>query len=180
MAATTTTVSSGATVVFDVEHTFGVETNSWRSAIRVDQVPRIRTFKTMFSSIVLTKVTCHVRQANLVNEDGLTTQGHLYFALIPSAKNSDAATGTSPSVVDGVPNKQTFPLSNVSQSVADFGFDLSGYETDLAQDPRRGQGVVLWAGNTGVQASSGSSDNMLAAVVTWRMVVECSGSSTLW
>jgi len=173
-------VTSDTVVTFKVEHTFGIETLNWRNALRVDQVPRIKVFKTMFSSIRLTSVECHVRQANLVSDEGLTSTGHLYFALIPTAKNSDASTGTSPSVVDGVPNKQTFALSGTSQSVANFSFDLSGYETDLAQDPRRGQGVVLWAGNTGVQASSGSSDNILAAVATWKFVVECSGSSTLW
>jgi len=175
------TVSSPSVHKEIAEVFFGMKTGSFRGVIRLDQSSRVTTLKTIFSSIVVTKVQCEVRQSALIgtDDDDILSSGHIYVALIPTGKNTDAATGLNSTQVNIVPNKQSFPLSSDSQVSRVFDFDLTGYETDLASDPRRQQGVVLWIGNSGVgKVSTGPEVEILRS--TWRVWLECSGNSTLW
>jgi len=169
--------------VFKFEHEMFI-TSDWRASIRADHIPKVQQLKTLFGQIELLNVHAEIRQHGLVGDElgNIASNGHIFLALIPTARNTDARAGTSATVVSGVPNKQTFPLTGEGQSVKVFNFDLQGYETDLAQDPRRGQGVVLWVGNSGVSIrdSKSSPANGVICSVTWRAEVRCSGSSNLW
>jgi len=163
-----------------IEHSMIVKSNTTRHAIRADSVASIVDYKAMFASITLTGVSCEVRQSAIVgNDEGdLYTTGHIFLAIIPTGKNTDAQSGTSAEVVHAVPRKSTFPLSSGQQSVALFNFDLNGYEVDLAQDPRRQQGPVLWVGNSGVKGRGPKPVEICS--MTWRLQVRCTGGSTLW
>jgi len=178
----TAVVSSPAVHKEISEVYFGMKTGSYRGAINLAQASRIVTLKTVFSSIMIARIQCEVRQGSLVGSEAgdLVPGGHIYVALIPTGKNTDAATGTSSSQVNVVPNKQSFPLSTESQMTRVFDFDLAGYELDLAADPRRQQGVVLWSGNSGVSRSTSSKVELEIIHMTWRVWLECSGNSVLW
>jgi len=140
----------------------------------------IDTLKEMYATIELTSLSCDVIQSTMVGDDAtdLVVNGTCFLGLVPTAKDTEAASGTNAATIISVPKKHAFPLSGTDQVVRTFVFDLKGYELDLAQDPRRGQGPVLWIGNTGV----GSSGTNIAPIMTviWKGSVTCSGSSSLW
>lgn len=163
-----------------VEVAWTMRTGVFRSSQLLQNNLKVVNLKTMFGEILIRKVSCELRQDAMIGDsDGdIQSTGHVYCALIPSSKNTDTAVGTSANVVNSVPNKQAFPLSAQSQCNQVFNFDLEGYELDLAQDPRKGQGVCLYLGNSGI-VSMGSSEVNLCSV-TWRVELECTGSSTLW
>jgi len=167
--------------IFEIEYEMTIMTSQYRSAQRADTIPRVKLLKTLYSELTVQKVECEVRQCNLVGiEPGeLDPKGHIFVALIPSNMNTDAATGNLPAIVSSVPRKQTFPLSKTNQNVNTFVMNLVGYEVDLGQDPRKGQGIVLWCGNSGVAAAD-DSGNLDVCSVTWRLQVAASGVSNLW
>jgi len=169
--------------VFKFEHEMFI-TSDFRASIRADHIPKVQQLKTLFSEIELLNVNAEIRQHGVIGDEpgNILSNGHIFLAVIPTARNTDARAGTSSTVVSGVPNKQAFPLTGEGQSVKVFSFDLVGYEVDLAQDPRRGQGVVLWVGNSGVSIRDlkASGTNGVICSVTWRAEVRCSGSSNLW
>jgi len=163
------------------EVSMSVLTGSWRNAVRLDSVARIAAYKTMFGSIVVEKIEAEVRQDTLAGgtNSTLCPSGHIYVAIIPSGKNTDAAAGTSADVINRVRNKQTFALSSIQQNNMLFNFDLEGFEVDLAQDPRKQQGVVLWIGNSGVTVYANQAEKMICTA-TFRCTIACTGKSTLW
>jgi len=167
--------------VFVIEFQMLISTGTWRSTMRIDRMPKIRTMKTMFSIIELTKVSCEVRQNSLIGDgdDNVTPDGHIFVALIPTARDADSFSGNDAATVSNVPAKSTFPLHGQAQNNHVFNFDLSGYELDLGQDPRRGQGPVFWCGNTGV-ASNVAGAVLGICSITWRIEVQCSGISVLF
>lgn len=177
-----TSVQSPAVHREILEVNFAIKTGDWRTSIRLDNSSRATTLKTIFSSIVVTKIECELRQDTFCGTEvgELRPQGHIYVALIPTGKNTPVATGTNLGTVTSVPNKQSFPLSSDVQASRTYQFDLNGYELDLAQDPRRNQGLVLWIGNSGVIAYGTPPNPLQICSSTWRVWVECTGNSVLW
>jgi len=164
---------------FTVEYTTTIKTNEFRKATRVADFTGITVMKSMFASVTLLSLTCEARQNALAGttEGDLELAGHIFVAVIPSNKNTDSATGTNSGTVTSVPNKKTFPLALSGQSNHVFDFNLSGYELDLAVDARRGAAPVAWIGNSGVR---GAMSDVTVCTVTWRAMVQCSGSTPLW
>jgi len=165
---------------FMVEHTFTITTGSHRASIKFSDFPRISTLRSLFASVVLQDVAVEVRQNTLTGGDdgNLFSLGHIFVAIIPTNRDTDAASGASSQIVSNVPNKQTFPLSSTQQSNEVFQFNLDGYELDLAQDPRRGAGPVAWIGNSGVSYAGKTAKPICTS--TWRIKVACSGSTPIW
>lgn len=176
------TVDSLSVSTFVVEHSLTHTTGTRRSALKFSEFPRISTLKTLFASVKMTHVVAELRQStNVGSEDGeLHLGGHIYIAIIPTSRDTDAATGGTDVVVQNVPNKQTFPLSSSQQSNEIFNFKLDGYELDLAQDPRRGAGPVAWVGNSGVSKVGKVTGQLPICVITWRITVQCSGVTPVW
>lgn len=181
------TLSPSRTVGFSshseiIEINFSMNTGSFRGAVRVDDCVRAKTLKTIFGSIKVDSIECEVRQETLVGpeQDDLIPSGHIFVAIIPTGKNTDVATGTTSGVILMVPNKQSFPLSAQTQTSRVFHFDITGYESDLAVEPRKQQGIVVWCGNTGVTKKPEHKANLPICTLTWRVRVSCSGNSTLW
>jgi len=166
---------------FSVEHTLSIKTGQHRVSLKLSDFAQIYVLRSLFASVVVTEVTAEARQAADVHTDPGTLRptGHVFLAMIPSRKDTDADTGTSRDVVIKVPNKQTFPLSSNEQKNSVFNFNLLGFEVDLAQDPRRGAGPVAWIGNSGITTATGGVAVSIATV-TWRIRVSCSGSTALW
>lgn len=163
---------------FQVEYTHSLSTGRFRTSLKFSDFPRVSTLRSLFASVKLESVVAEVRQDADVSSDALVLGGHVFVAIIPTCKDSDAATGSTNLVVSNVPNKQTFPLSSASQNNEIFNFNLSGFEVDLAQDPRRGAGPVAWIGNSGITKSG--SDHLSICTVTWRVTVACSGHTPNW
>jgi len=173
-------VSGVSTNEFVVEYTHIFTTGAFRHSIKFSDFPKIATLKTLFASVVLSNVVAEIRQnTDIGTEDGqLMTNGHVFVAIIPTLRDTDATSGSTSQIVGNVPNKQTFPLSSSQQANEIFNFNLSGYEVDLAQDPRRGAGPVAWLGNSGV-AKVGT-QQLPICTCTWRVTVTCSGSTPIW
>lgn len=163
---------------FSVEYTHSLQTGKFRTSIKFSDFPRVSTLRSLFASVKITSIVAEVRQDSDVSDAGLVLGGHVFVAVIPTCKDSDAMTGASSLIVSSVPNKQTFPLSSASQSNAIFNFNLNGYEIDLAQDPRRGAGPVAWLGNSGI--TKGGANHINICTVTWRITVDCSGHTPAW
>lgn len=144
-------------------------------------IEAVQTLKKMYSRIELIEVKCDVTQATLAGnvKTTLNLGGSLFVGMIPSGKDTDIDSGTNTTTIVTVPRKKIMPLSTTEQSTREFTMDLSGYELDLAQDPRRNQGPVFWVGNSGVGIYSGSEALPIVAIM-WRGKLKCSGSSTLW
>lgn len=171
--------STSHTIYF--EHSWQHKVTLWRQAVRLDQTARARILKTIYGSVIVKSIRAEMRQDSLFGfEDGntLCATGHMFIGLVPSVKNTDAATGTSADVVNAVPGKFSFPMSSTELKTFSYEFDLTGYELDLAQDPRRGAGIVLWTGNSGIKKNT--KDEMPIASVSWKIVVDCSEPSVLW
>jgi len=165
---------------FIVEHSFMFETGKHRLGVKFSDFPKISTLKSLFASVVVTNVVAEIRQNTMASgEDGfLNPSGHIFVGLIPTNRDSEAFSGSTALIVCSVPNKQTFPLSSTTQSNEVFNFNLNGYELDLAQDPRRGAGPVAWLGNSGVK--SAGKVVLPICTVTWRISVDCAGTTPLW
>jgi hypothetical protein len=163
-----------------IEVNWAVSTGTFRSALVLQQAARAKVLNTIFGSIKVEAIKCEVRQDTLVgNEDGqLLPSGHIFVGLVPTSKNTDALTGASASVVCAVPNKQSFPLSSTEQTSRVYTMDLAGYETDIACDPRRGAGLVLWLGNSGIKHIGKTTTPVVS--VTWKIWVACSGDTAIW
>lgn len=171
------TVNHPGVATFDVEYTTNIQTGQFRRAVLLSEFPRISTLKTFYASVKVVSLTAEARQVCLVGEQDteVAASGHIFVAVIPSVKNTDSHTGSSAQIVNNVPNKQTFPLSGNSQNDKTFNFNLEGYESDLAADPRRGAGPVAWIGNSGITFNGGG--ETIICSVTWRAKVECSGAT---
>jgi len=146
---------------------------------------KVQALVSLFAKVELVALEAEVRQDRLIGDDpgDLKPQGHVYIGLIPTSRDTDGWTGTDADKVNAVPNKQTIPLSSVEQANRTFHFRLEGFELDLAQDPRRGAGVVCWVGNSGVQMLPFSDKKITSSPVcsvTWRLVLQCSGETALW
>lgn len=167
---------------FDVEYTSSIKTGEYRSAVKFTDFPRISTLKSLFASVMVEHIEAEVRQNSMegTEEGQIQCLGHIYVAIIPTNKDADHSSGSSNAIVNNVPNKQTFPISSVSQMNSVFQFNLKGYELDLAQDPRRGAGPVAWLGNSGITKTGEKSASKTIATATWRLKVRCSGSTPLW
>jgi len=175
-------LGGGATRTEKVEHHMVFTTGLHRSAMRVDMIEKVLLLRSMFSSVVVLSVRAEVRQNALIGGDAdeVIPTGHLYVALIPTMKDTESSSGTDGMIILKVPRKQTFALSSVTQNNQVFDFSLEGYETDVAQDPRRGQGVVLWVGNSGINRHKGAGPHFPICTITWYIDLACSGVSTLW
>jgi len=175
------TMTQATGVVVSCEYSTCIATGASRAAIAFNQMPDVIRLKALFSEIIVSDVRAELRQDALIGPDSmdLIANGRIYAAVIPSGKNTDAASGTNADKVMSVRRKQAFPLSSVTQSNAVFSFELSGFELDLAQDPRRQQGPVAWLGNTGVQAAK-KDEKFSICSVTWYFKCTCSGVAALW
>jgi len=171
---------------FNIEHTFGVTTAEWRSAVNLADFPAVVTLRSLFASVVVKEVIVECRQDTLVGASvsTLNANGHIFVAMIPSGKDTDAATGSTAAIVMAVPRKQTFGLSVDHQVNQVFHMSLSGFEADLAQDPRRNAGPDAWLGNSGVRAyapaGGGATPIKSVCTSTWRVSVECTGATPDW
>lgn len=168
------------TNTWTIEQSMTISTGASRAALPICDFAKVRTLRSLFASVEITKVAAEVRQNCMIgDEEGdLSARGHIYISLIPSSSNSDALSGSAPSVILAVPNKMVFPLDTASQSVRTYDFPLLGYELDVAQDPRRGAAPVVWVGNTGVSAKGKS--QLTICTVTWRVTISCSGDTAVW
>jgi len=169
-----------ATSTFDVEYSATLATGVYKSSIKLSDFPRVSTLRSLFASVMVTNITAEMRQDTLVGEETgfLHAAGHIFVAIIPTIKDTDSGSGSTPLIVNNVPNKQTFAISSSAQSNSIFQFNLAGYELDLAQDPRRGAGPVAWLGNSGIKRRGTAEVNI--CTVTWRLSVACSGPTPLW
>lgn len=167
---------------FNVEYSQTFNTGSWRTSTKVSDFPRVVAMRSMFAKVDVVSLSAEVRQNAFVGGEAhdLDVKGHIFLALIPTCKDTDAATGASAAVVTAVPNKFTFPLSSTSQNCEVLNFPLVGFETDVAQDPRRGAGIVAWIGNSGAQVHNGVRTALPICTVTWRLTLQCSGATTTW
>jgi len=166
---------------FDVEYSSTLTTAHKRLSTKLSDFPRIITLKTLFASVKVVSINAEIRQDTMLSSsDGyISASGHIYVAIIPTVKDTDSSSGSTTAIMNNVPNKQTFPLSEMTQMNSVFHFNLNGYELDLAQDPRRGAGPVAWLGNSGV-TRSGKGEHVQICTVTWRLTVACSGATPLW
>jgi len=190
MASESSTLSPAPNLVgtnqFEVEYSSTLATGAWRKAVKVSEFPRIATLRNYFASVVVQRITAEVRQDTLAGTDTgcISTRGHIYVALIPTLRNTDAESGSTREIVNNVPNKMTFPISTAAQANETFEFNLTGFELDLAQDPRRGAGIVAWIGNSGITTIRDREDTdkstLPIATVTWRIQIECTGTTSLW
>lgn len=175
------TVDNISTSVFDVEFSQTMMTGTYRSSCKFSDFPRISTLRSLFASVIVQRVVAEARQDTLASDDQegmVSPSGHIYIAIIPTIKDTDSATGSTGVIVNNVPSKQTFPLASNVQSNVTFSFNLTGFEVDLAQDPRRGAGPVAWIGNSGVKRNG--KIEVPICTVTWRISVACSGPTPLW
>jgi len=168
-------------VVIPCEHSIPMSTGSYRAALAFNLMPDVVALKKSFSEIIVTNVRAEVRQDSLLGTDSLdvTSSGRVFVAVIPSGKNTDAASGTNASTVMSVRRKRVFPLSSTIQESKEYKFNLTGFETDVAQDPRRQQGLVAWLGNTGITAAV-KGETFVFVSVTWFFDCECTGIAAIW
>lgn len=158
-----------------------LSTGAFRAALAFNLMSDVVNLKKNFSEIVITNVRAEVRQDNLIGSEtgDIVGTGRVFVAVIPSGKNTDAASGTNGATVMSVRRKQAFPLSSTAQQNEVFDFNLVGFETDVAQDPRRQQGPVAWIGNTGIVAAI-KGENFQFVSVTWYFDCVCSGAAANW
>lgn len=168
-------------VVMPCEHSMQLNTGAFRAALAFNLMPDVVALKRNFSEVVITNVRAEVRQEHMVGNDSgqVFASGRVFVAVIPSGKNTDAASGTNGGVVMSVRRKQAFPLSSTVQENKVYAFDLLGFETDVAQDPRRQQGPVAWLGNTGIAAAT-KGETFPFVSVTWYFDCICSGIAASW
>lgn len=168
-------------VVMPCEHSMQMNTGAFRAALAFNLMPDVVILKRNFSEIIISNVRAEVRQENMIGSDSgdVFANGRVFVAIIPSGKNTDAASGTNGGVVMSVRRKQAFPLSSTTQENKVFSFDLSGFEIDVAQDPRRQQGPVAWLGNTGITAAI-KGETFPFVSVTWYFDCICSGIAASW
>lgn len=168
-------------VLISCEHSMVMPTGTYRAALAFNLMSDVVNMRRIFSEVVISNVRAEVRQDALIGTDSgdISAHGRIYVAVIPSGKNTDAASGKDAGIVMQVRRKQAFPLSSVMQENKVFGFELSGFEIDLAQDPRRQQGPVAWIGNTGIIAAS-KGEQFSICSVTWYFDCLCSGVAANW
>lgn len=168
-------------VIIACEHSLAMPTGQYRAAIAFNLMPDVVNLKKNFSEVIISDVRCEARQDSLISDDsgGLRASGRIYIGVIPSGKNTDSASGTNAGVVMNVRRKQAFPLSSVTQENKVFQFDLTGFEVDVAQDPRRQQGPVAWVGNTGIAAFT-KGEQFSICSLTWYFNCTCSGVAATW
>jgi len=168
-------------VVMPCEHTMTLNTGSFRAALAFNLMPDVIALKKNFSEIIVSNVRAEMRQDAMIGTESLevVARGRVFVAVIPSGKNTDAASGTNPSTVLTVRRKQAFPLSSTVQENKVFAFDLTGFEVDVAQDPRRQQGLVAWVGNTGIIAAA-KGETFPFVSVTWYFDCACTGIAASW
>jgi hypothetical protein len=141
----------------------------------------VRTLATIFSSVVITRAHCRAVQVNLADGRIINSNGHVYFGIVPSVKNTAVTVGHSARVIGSVRRRHVLPLSENQQVVVEAEVPVDGYETDLVCDPRRGAGVVLWQAHTGITpGTTTTAPNRTIATFTWTICVECSGKSVVW
>nr|QDH89941.1 MAG: hypothetical protein H3RhizoLitter14102_000002 [Riboviria sp.] len=167
---------------FEFEHAMTFMPGEKRWSKKVSTVPIVTTLKQMYTSVELVSLEVDVVQLALIGtaKTQLYLNGACFVGLIPTAKDTDADTGTNNTTVLSVPKKHAIQLSSQEQTTRTFKLDLKGYELDLAQDPRRGQGPVFWIGNTGIGVFEGAPATLAIMAVVWRGKLSCSGTSTLW
>jgi len=173
-------VSSGSHIQ-QCEHTMTMDTGLFRAALAFNLMADVVQLKKMFSEVIISDVHAEVRQDALLGQaDGFVLPtGRIFVAVIPSGKNTDAQSGSSAAGVLGVRRKQAFPLSVNTQENVAMSFNLVGFETDLAQDPRRQQGPVAWIGNTGIRAYT-KGQVFPVCSVTWYFKCTCTGVAAIW
>lgn len=172
-------VPIGTTV--SCEHSMVMPTATYRAALSFNLMSDVVNMRRIFSEVVISNVRAEVRQDALIGTESgdVNAHGRIYVAIIPSGKNTDASSGKDANVIMQVRRKQAFPLSSVVQENKVFVFDLTGFELDLAQDPRRQQGPVAWIGNTGITAST-KGEQFSICSVTWYFDCLCSGVAANW
>jgi len=174
---------SRASGTFDFEYTVIMNTHAtdlyWSKP--VGEIDRIESLIELFGSVELKMLDVEVTQMTLL---GTTTgtvcgRGNCYVAVIPSRNNIESKIGGNAATILSVPRKRVVALSTAEQMTAIHKINLEGFETDLAQDARRGQAPVMWFGNTGLVKYSSASEAAICSL-TWRGQVQCAGASTLW
>jgi len=164
------------------EHTWVHGSTNVRAALRLDQVPFVKVLKSIFGSIVVDRIEVEVAQLcdiDSSDNDSVAPGGVFFVGLIPSGKDTEAASGKNSAIVYSVPRTVVCPLSGDKQAVSVHTLPHSDFECDLALDPRKQQAIVLWSGNAGFRAVVDKKDLPLA-LVRWKIWVSCSGSSTIW
>lgn len=170
-----------STVTMPCEHSMVLNTGAFRGALAFNLMPDVVALRRNFSEVVVSNVRAEVRQDALIGPESgdLAANGRIFVAVIPSGKNTDASSGTNPATVMAVRRKQAFPLSSATQENKVMAFDLLGFEVDVAQDPRRQQGLVAWIGNTGIVAST-KGQTLAICSVTWYFDCTCTGIAASW
>jgi len=174
-------------ISFSYEYPIALYTGEPRVVKDVAEIPDITNLKKQFATVTLSSLEVDVYQTTFVGNSTSTLHcaGTVFVGLIPTGKNTNAETGQNTSTILNVPRKHAVPLSSTEQTVKTFKFNLTGYELDLAQDPRRQQGPVIWIANTGVGKYSSSDKAKVTPELTichliFKYSVACQGVSTLW
>jgi hypothetical protein len=156
-------------------------TATYRVALAFNLMPDVVNMRRIFSEVVISNVRAEVRQDALIGSESgdVSAHGRIYVAVIPSGKNTDASSGKDAGTIMQVRRKQAFPLSSMTQENKVFTFDLTGFELDLAQDPRRQQGPVAWIGNTGITSFT-KGEQFSVCSITWYFDCLCSGVAANW
>jgi len=175
------TPAASPPVVVSCEHSMSISTGAYRAALAFNLMSDVIQLKKMFSEVIVSNVRVEIRQSALLGQDSgnLMALGRVFAAIIPSGKNTDSSSGTNSATVMAVRRKQAFPLSSVTQENQVLSFDLTGFEVDVAQDPRRQQGLVAWLGNTGVKAALKEQTFEICSA-TWYFDCTCSGVAASW
>jgi len=152
------------------EHTMSIKGSEYRKHQDWSSVSTILVLKNIYSKVELTELTFSAM--TIATEH----PGILCCTVIPSSKNTDAHSGTSAAIINQVKDRRIVPTGTTAQHVMEGVFDLSGFETDLAQDAKRGAIPVMWLGNT--KKVDATTTDLLQ--VTFRATFKCSGTSVLW
>lgn len=177
----TSATASGGSFSTDLEYEMQMVTGVYKMSVRISEIPEVQLFLRMFHDVTVTRVTVEIRQDSLIGEEAtdIAANGHIFVALIPNVKNTDAASGGTAVRVLQVKHKQTFPLSRDCQNNKVFELDLEGYETDISKDPRQGGSPCLWLGNSGVRAYATGSVVPVCTARFW-FFLTCKGKAVIW
>jgi len=174
-------LKSSEGVLITCEHSLVMPTGIYRAAMAFNLMPDVVNLKKIFSEVVISNVRAELRQDALIGTEtgDIAAHGRIYVAVIPSGKNTDAASGKDAGTIMQVRRKQAFPLSSTAQENRVYSFGLTGFEVDLAQDARRQQAPVAWIGNTGIVAAT-KGETFSICSVTWYFDCTCSGVAANW
>lgn len=150
--------------------------------------PRLESLRQLYSSIIVTGVQVQVIQGKYM--DFLTTLsvskkedmvggalgGVIRFGLVPSMKKSMLVKGKDYFALRHLQDMTYSRVNNIMTSQ----LDLTGYEVDLALEPRRGAGPVLVCALADFDEAAKAFPGIVVVRAKFTVSWEASGVSTMW